>query len=188
MEELHSLNLLKEPEREQEKHWFEKWYLENVLLVTLLAEKGQCWGPAASLLGVHWLGVLLMTWRRKEDMLIKFASDWNLREIAVLVIGETIWNQASSRRCGFISHFCVCSVRCMNMPFPRLLCPPCKVLFPITTCFFPVSALCYQPDEINTPCTHTATLSSILDVVFIFFFYPVIDFHAANLMPMQLFS
>lgn len=42
MEELHLLNLLKEPEREQEKHWFEKWYLENVVLVTLLAEKGQC--------------------------------------------------------------------------------------------------------------------------------------------------
>lgn len=74
-------------------------------------------------------------------MLIKFASDRNLREIAMLVMGEIIWSQASSRSCGFISHFCVCNVRCVNMPSPRLLCPPCKVLFPITRCF-PLVLLC----------------------------------------------
>lgn len=34
--------------------------------------------------------LLLMTWRTKLDMLIKFTSDRNLREIAVLVMGEMI--------------------------------------------------------------------------------------------------
>lgn len=38
------LCLLKQPEREQKQNWFEKLYLESIILVILLAGMGQCWG------------------------------------------------------------------------------------------------------------------------------------------------
>lgn len=89
-------------------------------------------------------------------MLIKFTSDRNLREIAMLVMGEMIWIQASLWSCGFISCICVCPVHCVNVPFslsPLVLplrchfpspcvCPPLCSVLPARQNKYPVSSHC----------------------------------------------
>lgn len=88
---LRLLGLLKQPEREQEQNCFEKQYLEKCS--ACFTPGGEEAAPRAqqhlSLVCFDSV-LLLMTWRRKQDMLIKFTSDRNLREIAMLVMGEII--------------------------------------------------------------------------------------------------
>lgn len=51
-------------------------------------------------------------------MLIKFANDRNLREIAALAVGDTICKPGNPWSSGFISHIGTCPAPYVSVPFP----------------------------------------------------------------------
>lgn len=95
----------------------------GLFLLHCLQGRGRAEGSAPSVLGEFWLCHLLKSWMKRWDMLIKFVSYWNLRETAMLVIGETIWKTGDPWNCGFIYHTYICPAHDGSITFPSSLLP-----------------------------------------------------------------